>query len=310
MVSALLSVLLPTFGLVFLGFLARRIKVWNGSAAEVLNRYAYYFALPALIFESVKNIDPARITGQAEVRLIFGVVAVHLFVFATLAAISGFRFISKETKAMLPIVAAVGSTAYLGIPFVTYAFGDEYTAIASILSASLIVPLIFISVFWLNHHGHAREKSASWHRLLELPILWAVLAGLIWPIFNLSDLPIYANRFLAILSGSAGPTALLALGAFEYDIKLRDLPWLRGVILAGIKTFGMTVLVFFVLRTLGVSGAYLFVGSAMSATSVAITASVLAGEYQVGQKLVVSTIMLSTFFSLIALGAISVLYVI
>lgn len=308
MISTLLSIVIPTFGVVLIGHFARVVKVWNASAVEVLNRYAYYIALPALIFESVKNLK-LESTGLNDLKLFVGVLLAHLLVLTVMAFVTSFNpRSSKETRAVFPMVATFGSTAYLGIPYATYAFGEQGTAYASILSVILVVALIFASIFFLNRYGSPRVHEASLKRILELPFLWAVLIGLLWPIFHISDLPPYINKLIAVLAGSASPTALLAFGAFHYDIRLHDLPWLKSFMLALIKTLGMGTVTFFVLRLFGVEGLQLAVGTAMAAVPVAITAAVLSNEYRIGQKLVVATIPLSTILSMLTLTLISVLY--
>lgn len=308
MLTSLLSTILPTFGIILVGWFARKVKIWDSSAVEVLNRYAYYLALPALIFESVKAIDLKASAGLDDAKLLGGALFAHALVLAIVWSATRLPGASKETRAVAPMLATLGSTAYLGIPYAAYAFGAEGTAYASLLSVALVVTLIFASTFFLNAYGNPRVRATSWHRILELPFLWAALAGLLWPLFNLPDLPAYANKFVAVLAGSAGPTALLAFGAFDYDIKLRDAPWMRAIALSAVKTFGAGLVSFLALRTFGVEGLRLAVGTAMGAVSVAITASILANEYRVGEKLTAATIAVSTGFSLIALTIISALY--
>lgn len=48
--QSLLTVSLPVFGLMFCGYLAGRLRVLGADSSEALNRFVYYFALPALLF--------------------------------------------------------------------------------------------------------------------------------------------------------------------------------------------------------------------------------------------------------------------
>ena len=52
-ISLLLTSIVPTFGVLGAGWLCRRIGIWDKNAVGVLNSYAYYIALPALIFQSL-----------------------------------------------------------------------------------------------------------------------------------------------------------------------------------------------------------------------------------------------------------------
>jgi predicted permease len=69
--QAVLNAALPIFALILTGFLCGRWRVFSRSAADGLNRFAVYLALPALIFLAMSKITPAQIS-QIGFALAFG----------------------------------------------------------------------------------------------------------------------------------------------------------------------------------------------------------------------------------------------
>lgn len=306
MLSSLLAIIVPTFGIGAVGWFCRARGIFNRDAVHGLNAYAYYIALPALIFESVfQQALRARLT-TADIRYLIGLAVAHILVLMIGAVV--LRWTRREIRAVGPMLLAFGSTAYLGIPFSTFAFGSDGTLYAALGSVVLVVVVIFASLVALNRHGKREAPVATWHQLLELPFLWVVLLGALLPTIGIRTLPEFLTRTIGILAGSAGPTALLALGAFQYGIKLDRIPWGWASALGVAKVVGCAAATYLVLTFLGVSGLPLAVGTALAATSVAVTAFVLADEYRIGRELTAGALVASTPASLAALTLISWLW--
>ncbi len=306
MLSSLLAIIVPTFGIGAVGWFCRKRGIFDGAAVHGLNAYAYYVALPALIFESVfQQALHARLTAS-DVRYLIGLAVAHVVVLLLGALVLSRA--RREVRATGPMLLAFGSTAYLGIPFSTFAFGPEGTVYAALGSVVLVVVVLFVSLVTLNRHGKREAPIATWHQLLELPFLWIVLLGALLPLVGVRALPEFVGRTIAILAGSAGPTALLALGAFQYGLKLDRIPWGRATALVVGKIVLPAVATYLILMLLGVSGLPLAVGTALAATSVAVTAFVLSDEYRIGRELTAGALITSTPASLVALTLVSWLW--
>ena len=53
----IISIILPVFGVILLGYLARKFKILRERTSVVFNNFVYYFALPFLIFDSIAKAD-------------------------------------------------------------------------------------------------------------------------------------------------------------------------------------------------------------------------------------------------------------
>ena len=307
MVSSLLAIIVPTFGIGAVGWFCRARGIFSRDAVHGLNAYAYYIALPALIFESVfQQTVRARLT-VADARYLIGLAVAHALGLGV--APVALRWSRQDIRAIGPTLLTFGSTAYLGIPFATFAFGVEGTAYAALGSVILVVIILFASLVVLNRHDRRETRTTTWHQLLELPFLWVILAGVLLPSIGVRTLPEFLSRTIAILAGSAGPVALLALGAFQHDLRLSRIPWGWATPLGIGKVLLPVAATWAVLSIAGVSGLPLVVGVALSATSVAVTASVLADEYRIGRELTAGALLVSTPASLIALTILSWLWI-
>ena len=69
--QAVLNAALPLFALIFTGYLCGRFGMFSREATDILNRFAVYLALPALMFLAMSKVTPEQV-GQAGLLLAFG----------------------------------------------------------------------------------------------------------------------------------------------------------------------------------------------------------------------------------------------
>lgn len=308
MLSSLLAIILPTFGVIAVGVFARRIGIWAKQSVDGLNKYAYYIALPALIFTNIIALPRAELVSGKNLLMIGGTLGIHMLIAAAVMFFGWIFKISREHRAVSPMLTTFGSTAYLGIPFVTYLIGEKGAAYASLLSVVLVTVLIFIHTIVLNDLDKMPGTKNTFKSLAELPFLWTVLIGVAWVLFNLPALPLPLARFFDVLAQSAGPVALLGLGAFLYDVRPAQIPWGAAFLYAAIKVFVLPLLVFAALSWLGIDGIQLITAVSLSAVASGATCFVLAEEHRIGIKETGGTILVSMVFSFFALSFISYLW--
>lgn len=217
--DAMLNVVLPVFGVIFAGYLARGSRLLGAASAEALNRFVYYIAVPPLLFLATARTPVAMILNGA-------FIAVYLLAAAlTLAlALAGGRLLfghrDLATLTVHGFAAIFANTVYMGIPLFLAAFGEEGTA--PILVAALVSNLLFMGVAIVlmevaesAGHGYRRIIRDVTGALAVNPILIPLVAGLLASVVNLS-VPGPLARFLELLAGAAGPTALFAMGLSLY----------------------------------------------------------------------------------------------
>ena len=308
MISALLSVILPTFGVIAIGIFARHIGIWKDNAVEVLNKYAYYIALPALIFLNVVSMQTSELLNSQTLIIIGLTVAIHFVIIIVTLLIEKIYKVNRETRAASPMLMTFGSTAYMGIPFVTYLVGGKATAIASLLSVALVVVMIIVHTMILNKLDRLPSTQNNFISFLELPFIWAVVLALGWLFLKFPPLPMPIIRFLETLAGSAGPTALLGIGSFLHCIKPSKVPWTKSIFYSLIKVIVLPLTIFVTMNALGLEKTFTVIAVALSAVGTGVTCFVMAEEHKIGTKETAGAILVSTFLSLISLTLISLYY--
>jgi malonate transporter and related proteins len=303
----LLASIVPTFGVVAIGWLCRYFKLWDKKAYQGLNAYALYIALPALIFQSLASTDFVKRVTSMDLKLVAGVLLAHLLVFAGVAIFLFLHGASRATRAVGPMLFVLGNTAFLGIPYVTNTFGEEATPYAAVISVVLAV-FLFISVANIMRVEDRLAPRKLLKGLFQQPLLYAVILGLLIG-FTGWRFPNFVDKTIDIFAGSASSVALLALGAFDFDVKLKNIPYFKAFVFGFGKVFLTGTVAYFVLRLFGVSGMLLAIGTAMSSVSITISAFLIAEDQGVGQETANASITASGVASFFALTAISYLWI-
>lgn len=217
--SALLTIVLPVFGIVLAGYLARRWRLLGTDSCEALNRFVYWFAFPAYLF-----IATARSPVQEMLNIPFLVAFVGGFVVTFVIAVAVSRRLFPERKAaqaLQGLSAAFSNTGYMGIPLFITAFGNDGAipaVIATVFNAAIAVGLT-IALIELDLSPAASARGV-WRDiglgLLRNPLVTAPVLGMF---ASLAGFPVPAAlaNFCTLLGAAAGPCALFALGLFLVD---------------------------------------------------------------------------------------------
>lgn len=213
--SAVVTVVLPVFGLIFAGFVCRHAGVLGASASTELNRFVVWLALPALLFKATATATWAQLWQPGFVASIS---AGYGLVFAATVAIR-LRGVRRLADASIDgLSAAYANTGFLGIPLCVLVLGDEglvpaiiATLIVACVLFALGIVLVEIGLQEEKRPGRAIIKVAA--SLARNPLIVAPVAGSLWAAVG-GTIPPAAMRFLDLLGLSATPCALVALGLF------------------------------------------------------------------------------------------------
>lgn len=213
---SILTVVLPTFALIFTGWIARKGGALGPHASSELNRFVVYLALPALLFDIVANAEWHQL-WQPGFLATFGLGA--LLIFGLTLILSLRRAKPLADAALDGLNASYANTGFMGFPLVLAIIGPS--ALAPTLIATLLtVCVLFAIALVLVELGIQREQPASQHILRNLlrslarnPLLIAPTLGGLVLLLGI-ELPGFIKTFLTLLGAAAPPCALIALGLF------------------------------------------------------------------------------------------------
>lgn len=204
----LLLLLLAMLVVLAIGRGARAVGVFPPSRRERVNAFAYYVALPALVFASTYD----QPIGEVLTARLLGGIAV---VIGTTAALSWLVHRTVPTAATRSVATSQSyhsNLGYLGLPVVAMTFGSVTTARASIVLGigSLLQLLLTVTVLSTMNGSDVplRRELAG---VATNPIILTVALGLSASAIGLS-LPSAPAAGIDLLGDAALPLALLVVG--------------------------------------------------------------------------------------------------
>ena len=209
----LLTVILPVFALVVIGWATRRLRLLEPSALHGLRDLVFFLAMPALLFSAIEKAPPFDLVG---VTIVYFAAALSIFAFAF--AVARLLRLPLAKAAMLGLNSSYGNTVLMGIPIIVAALGQDalppLLAIIALHSA-ILLPLAGVLVE-MDVVGSERRRplailAATLARTLHNPIIMSILVASLWRVSRL-PVPAPLDELLRLLGSAATPLALICLG--------------------------------------------------------------------------------------------------
>jgi malonate transporter len=216
-----LNAALPVFGVMLLGFLAGRSGAFEASATDTLNRFAFYFALPALIFIAMAKAAPDQLRQLSFFAAFAGG--------AVVTCITG--YVLSRGKGQPPPDALIeganagySNVGFMGVPLCLLVFGRDGIAPAamSVLMTACVQFLLAIILVELALKGGENLWRAVRQVLLALlrnPLFIAPVAGITASATG-TTVPAPLEQFAQLLGNAAAPSALFCIGLSLAQTKL------------------------------------------------------------------------------------------
>jgi malonate transporter and related proteins len=211
--QAILSVTVPFFALVLLGFLAARLRFLPESAIPGLNGFVLFFALPCMLFRFGASLPVRQLLDP--VVIVVYLAAAIIMVFGTLAVTRSERIHLKDA-AFGALTAAFPNTGFMGVPLLAALLG---TAAAGPVITTVLIDLLFTSSLCIAL-AQAHERTGltsraalrrSLHGALINPLPWAIALGMLASATQ-TVLPGPIDAIVRMLADAAAPVALFTIG--------------------------------------------------------------------------------------------------
>lgn len=162
---------------VLLGMLFSRLKAFPKDSAQVLNMFALYVSLPALILLKVPQIVFSRQV------VIAALIPWGLLVFSALLVLLAARLWrwERSTVGVLLLVVPLGNTSFLGVPMIQAFFGAaglSYLIIYDQLGTMMIMGSYGSLILALYGREGSANLAAVARRVLLFPPTIALMVGL------------------------------------------------------------------------------------------------------------------------------------
>ncbi len=234
---------------VALGILFRRLKAFPPETVQVLNMFALYVSLPAVILLKVPQI---RFTGELLVPVVIAWGALFLSAALVLLVARSFSW-PRSAVGVLLLVVPIGNTSFMGVPIIKAFFG-EAGLLHLVVYDQFGTMLIFATYGSLILALYGREGSVNLRKTLQRALLFPPAIALATGLALLPwSYPLPVERLLQTVAGTLTPLVMTAIG-FQLSLKLQPAlrsPLCFGLLLKLILAPGAALLV---CRMLGIKG--------------------------------------------------------
>ncbi len=257
----------------------------------MLSAYVYYFALPALFFVNMAEID---FTSEIFWFMLAGITPI--FVVLTIYTVVYFVFqFSRNTFYLLILSTIFGSLAFFGIPFITFAFPTR-EHLATLAAASISVVSVTTSLTILELYK--LEKSTRWEgikhvarRLSKNPLIISILSGILISLVSM-EIPTPISAFLHMLGSTTSTVAIFMLGVFLYGRKYTNIA--KAFKLSLLRILCLPIIALLTIKLFGLVDAERSVLVLMHSMPVAISMIVLSERYDFNKETIASLILISS----------------
>ena len=301
--SDLLSIVLPTFGLIGLGYLAGRLNLLGPRAGDGLSDYVFLIAVPSLIFRTLAaGGTPAENPWGYWVAYFGGVIVVW-----TAAMLLATRVFGRDRReaAVHGFSAGQSNTVLVGVPLILEVYGDAGATPLFLLLAIHLPIMMSAAAILIETAGTDAKAGPVALRLTKTivthPIVLALVAGVVAQRFGAA--PTGAVKSLIDqLAATASPCALIAMGlalkrfGFFSDMKA---VWAISALKLVVHPFLVWLLAFHVLP---VPPVWAGVAVLFAAMPCGINAYLIAARYKVAEPTASAAVAFSTGVSVVSVS--------
>ncbi|HEX8992143.1 MAG TPA: AEC family transporter [Anaerolineales bacterium] len=255
-----------------------------------LGRVVFYVFSPILVFNLLLH---TRLSSDQIAATMIYTVLVALVVGIVAFLIGALLHFERPVLMALIITAAFGNTGNYGLPLVSFAFGQEALAFATLNFVMSVVMFNTAGVL-VASLGHMDLKSAALG-IFKVPAVYAVLLAGVLNYFRLA-LPTALERTVELASNGSIPVMIILLG-----LELSRVQWSHSIravgLSAGLKLLAGPAVGFLLAAMFGFQGAARQGNIIETAMPAAVTTTVLATEYGLDTSLVTAMVFMGTILS-------------
>lgn len=298
------QIVLPFFALVLTGFAAVRFGILPSHVVSGLNRFVFFFALPALLFEKTATAPVERLISDRAFLLAYLLASLSVFALSWVGARALFRQGPGRTSVMA-LGSSYANTGYMGIPLLGAAIGDWSAvpvALILLVDIAVVIPLATTIIDTTRPDELRRDlKSALIKSVIMNPLVITIVAGLGFA-FAGWGLPGPIAGFTGLLGSAAGPVAMFALGAVLAGQPLSD-GLGEAFYVTFLKLSAHPAAIWISMTAFGIAADWRLAATLAGALPVATTLFVIAEQYRTMPERASTAVLASTAVSLLTLSA-------
>jgi len=290
--------IISLFLLIMIGYMAKKARFVSSDIKGHISNLVLNITLPLYIFTAMQfefSTDVLKETGTLVLVsfLFYAGVTLLSYLYAKL-------FKLKDTKKdVFQYVIIFSNVGYMGYPIMFELAGEKGMFYAAIYNLSFNVLTWTLGVYIMSRHKNSMEKQTLGEKLVHVlnPSLFAVILGFTCFVLSIRIPELFMTTFKSI-GQTTTPLSMMFIGIILAEIKAKDIVSDISVfIVAGIRLLVIPMLVFLILKAVGLDGLLLTIPVVLSAMPAAANTAVVASryenDYQLASKLIFVTTLLS-----------------
>lgn len=236
------NLIAPLFLIIVLGYVLKKIHIIDEDFGSKLNRFVYYVALPFMLFSK---------TSSAKMDFSFSLIFGYLTAMVAVAIFSLWlsKFFKKEERGALVQGSFRSNLAYIGIPVVLYALGDEAMGYAAIIVAIMIFFHTFFTIAVFKYID-SQSSGESWMRVIGStimdPLIISIVLGMLFSLREI-HMPVFLVNTIDLIARMSLASILLIIGISLSFADIRKY-FLKDVVAGGLKLICMPLFAYIILH--------------------------------------------------------------
>lgn len=205
-----MSVLLPLFIIIFLGYLLRRVQVLSQDFWAEAERATYYIFFPCLLVGNLAMAD----FGSSPALPMAGALVSGVLIISTFGLFLRPRLSLTDAAFSSFFQGTIRPNTYVGIAGAVALAGPEGVTLAAIAIVSMIPLVNLLCVPVVAHFGNRGRNGVNrtFLEILKNPLILSCLLGILLNVCGV-DLPAQLYEVIRLLGRAALPLGLLSVGA-------------------------------------------------------------------------------------------------
>jgi malonate transporter len=301
---AILNVIAPVFGLLAVGYVAVRFKLFPATGVDALVAFVNNFATPCLLFEAMLTAD---------FKTAYNFAIITPFYVGALTSMFGGMFLAvrlfrttKPEGVVAGFSAMFTNTVLVGIPIIQRAYGaSAMPVVYSIITfhSTLLITGGMLIMELARREGTSVRKTLALAglRVFKNPLLWGIGLGIAGNLVGLKLIE-PAQAFVDMMSASVMPAALFGLGGALNEYKLSE-NWLQSLVMSLFKLVVHPLIAWvLIVPVLHVDPSIARYGVMLAAMPSGINAYVFATYYNRNINVAANSLLISTVLSLLTIS--------
>jgi predicted permease len=299
------EIVFPVFGMVLVGYLAGRAGLLNEQANQGLFRYAFYVAIPGLLFHTMATTElPPVLPWHFLLAYYLGTLAAYV----AGGWLSRIAFGSNLAGCgMAGFGAAYSNVVMVGIPLILAAFGEP-AALPLFIMLSFHSPVLYLVAAFAIEAGRGHREQLrriplqTAAGMLRNPIILGIASGIACNRLGFA-LPAPIDSLLSAIGATAGGCALVSLGLSLSSYRLAgDIR--ESLAIALVKSLLHPLLVWlFATRVFGLEPLLTNVAVVIAALPTGVSVYMFARHYELKLEVITRTIVITSIIAAITVTA-------